>query len=197
MNLTTRTRVLAMLEISQALPSTATLNSYLDNIISDWSRRAENVMDRHVETTERTVYLDVAPRQRVFSLKAFPVSAVSYAISDSNREFTGTTIASDDYSCQTAAGLLRIDNYQADPGVGTLKVVYTGGMGESVATFVNNYPDIAGAMDQQCAYVFHRKSSLGRTSISVGPTNVQFQGAVDWLPSVRDVLIQHRRVTLG
>lgn len=197
MDLTTRARVRAAYAVTEVLPSGATINDFLDQIITDWSTRAAKLLNRDVATATYTEYLDVEPGQRVFSLRAFPVSSVVSVTSDANREFTGATVSASDYSCQTGTGMLRIDYYSPDAGWGALKVVYVGGMAPSAASFAAAYPDIADAIDMQVQYHFERKANLGKTAVSVGQGNVSYQGPLDWLPQARAVLMSHRRVTLG
>lgn len=197
MNLTTRTRVRAYLGVTQPLPSSATLNTWLDSRIEEWSLRAEALMDRRVTTATYTEYLDARRGQVVFSLKAYPVDSVTSLTEDVDREFTGATIAAENYSCQTSTGLVRLDGYTMTGGPGTLKVVYVGGMAASAASFATSYPEIAAAIDEQVAYAFERRSNLGRSSVSAGPGSVSYVGPLDWLPHVKHVLLRNRRMYLG
>ena len=199
MNLTTVTAARAAIEIGgQTLPTTFTaLNTWLTSAVSEWSRRAVVVLDREVSTGTFTVYLDVRPGQQAFSLKAYPVTSVVSVTEDTSREFTGSTVAATNYSCQTSAGILRLDNYWPTGGPGTLKVVYRGGMAATAAAFATAYPDISGAIDSQVVYAYERKASHGRTSVSAGPGSVQYEGAMDWLPHVKQTLLSYRRVICG
>lgn len=200
MDLTTYARVKVMIEGAggqATLPTTATLTTYIGRIITDWSARAESLMDRRVTTATYTEYLDARPGQRVFSLRAYPVTSVVSVTEDTAREFTGATVAATDYSCMTGAGLLRMDGYHMTGGPGSVKVVYVGGMAASVATFAASYPDIAGAVEMQVAYAFERRANFGRESASAGQGSVSYPGALDWLPASRWLLMRYRRVTLG
>lgn len=199
MDLTTRARIRAAWAVSgEVLASTATINDFFDQLITDWSTRAEKILNRQVATATYTEYLDVEPGQRVFSLRAYPVSSIVSVTSDANREFTGATIAATEFSCQTGTGMLRIDSYSLDTGPGALKVILVGGMApSSAASFAAVYPDIASAIDMQVQYHFERKASLGKTAVSVGGDNVSYLGPLDWLPQARAVLMSHRRISLG
>lgn len=197
MDLTTRARVKAFIEINETLPSTTTMNNWLDARISEWSARAESMMDRRVATATYTEYLDVRDGQQVFSLRAYPVVTMSTVVNDSGREYTSGTIDSGDYSCMSAAGLLRIDDFALDSGPAALRVIYKGGMATTAASFAVSYPEIAAALDAQVAYVFERRANLGRTSVSAGPGSVSYVGALDWLPHVKQTLLRYRRHYIG
>jgi len=197
MNLTTRTRVLAYINVDQTLPASTTIDSWLDARIEEWSLRAEAVMDRTVTTATYTEYLDSRPGQLVFTLKAYPIDSVTSLTEDTEREFTGSTIAAEDYSYQAATGLVRLDGYAMTGGPGSLKVVYVGGMAATAASFVVAYPEIAAAIDAQVAYVWERRQSAGRTQVSAGPGSASYNAPLDWLPHVRAVLLRNRRMSLG
>ena len=197
MNLTTRARVRAYMSVSETLPASTTLDSWLDARIEEWSLRAEAVMDRRLSTATYTEYLDARPGQQVFSLKAYPVNSVTSLTEDVDREFSGATIAADNYSCQTGTGIVRLDGYTMTGGPGTLKVVYVGGMAATAASFAASYPEIASALDEQVAYAFERRSNLGRSSVSAGPGSVSYTGPLDWLPHVKHVLLRNRRLSFG
>lgn len=198
MDLTTEARVRVMIQASdQVLPTTATLTTYLGRLITDWSVRAKVVMTREVSFGTYTEYLDVSPGQRIYSLKAYPVSSIVSVTNDADRLFTGATVAATEYTCVTSAGILKLSDYTPSSGDGALKVVYKGGMARTAASFAVSYPDIATAIDQQVAYAFERKGSLGREQVAAGPGSVSYVGALDWLPAVRHLLLSYRRVYLG
>ena len=195
MDLTTTDRVKVHLEADGELRASSLQDAQLSALIAHYSAAAERYMGRTVATGATTQYLDVAPRQQAFVLDAYPVSSISAVYSDDSRGFTSDAISSDYYSLQGATGLLRMDAYYPASGPGTLKVVYTGGMAASAASFAASYPDIAAAIDMQIVYHISRRGSLGGTSYS-GPegTGVAWTGQLDWLRHVRAVLDRHRRV---
>jgi len=195
-DLTTAARARQLIEFASGsnIVTDATFTTWLGNTITSWSKRAETLMARKVTTATYTEFLDVDRGQRVFSLKAFPVSSISSVQSDYARAFTATAISSSLYSCQTGTGLLRLDQYDPDSGPGSLKVIYRGGMAPSAASFVTAFPEIAEAIDQQVQYAFTRRKNPGRTAVSVGQDSVNYLGPVDWLPHVKSVLMSHRRV---
>jgi hypothetical protein len=88
---------------------------------------------------------------------------------------------------------LRVCDGYPDTMPNILKVVYTGGMASSTANFITAYPDIAGAVDQQVAYLYHQRNNLGTSSVS-GDAGSVSAGADSWLPSVLDTLRRYRRL---
>ena len=73
-------------------------------------------------------------------------------------------------------------------------MVYTGGMAADTTAFVAAYPDIASAVDQQVAYFWHQRNTLGLSSVSGDAGNVS-PGADSLLPSVKRTLDIYRRRT--
>jgi hypothetical protein len=75
-----------------------------------------------------------------------------------------------------------------------MKITYTGGMAADTAGFISAFPDIAGAVDHQVAYLWHRRNELGIASVSGDAGSVSV-GADSWLPWVKVILEQYRRRT--
>ena len=204
MDLTTRGRVLVRLNVDgdplSIDPTDADdpIAAWLDEAVTYWSARAVKDMNRQVTLATYTEYLDVEPNQHVWSLKAYPVTTVSQVTHDTQRDFDSGDLDSDDYSCQTGCGLLRVDGYYTHPAPGALRVIYRGGMSATGgATFAAAYPDLAGALDMQIAYAYTRRGREGQESVSTGVGQSSYIGAMDWLPHVRSVLRQYRRVDVG
>ena len=203
MDLTTLARVKQLIELDGqvlAAGTTHPINVWIGRQITFWSEQAERYLNRTVAVGTYTAYEDVERGQQVFDLKAFPVSGISEIRHDLDRDWTGATISSDEYSLVTGNGEILFDDYPLSVGRGVLRIIYRGGMatGDSASAFASAYPDIADAIDTQVAYAFERKSSLGRQSVRDGSANVTyFQGSIDWLPMVVQVLDRHRRHAYG
>lgn len=172
-------------------------DAYLGELVDLYSLQAEKLMCRTVTTATYTEYLDVEPGQRAFSFKAYPVTTLSAIYNDSSRDFDVTAIDSDNYASYTGTGEVVIDTYALSPGPRALKAVYVGGMATTATLFAAAYPDIANAVEMQVMYHFQRSGSLGRTAESQGQGSVSYQGAVDWLPGVKKVLMSHKRYSFG
>lgn len=195
MDLTTVTRV-KVHHAGQALDVSA--NTFLGELIDLYSLQAEKLMCRTVTTATYTEYLDVEPGQAHFTVKAWPISTMSAVYHDTSRDFDVTAISSDSYTTYTGTGEFVIDKYALYPGPRVLKVVYQGGMSATGgATFATAYPDIANAIEMQVKFHFDRKDSLGRSSEAMGPGTVAYEGAVNWLPGVKAVLLSHKRYSFG
>lgn len=174
--------------------------SVLGQIITGVSNAAEQFMNRKVLAEATTEYFDVAPYQKVFRLKAFPVTAVTSVAFDLDQAWGSTTLltATTDYwsALYEPRGVLEIRyalNTWDDTYGRALKVVYTGGMAATAAAFIAAFPDISNAIDQQVAYFWHQRNNLGVTSItSEFGTSVNMM-PTDWLPAVRSVLERHKR----
>ncbi len=203
MNLTTRDRVTNALMLGGVESSTtlSTANATIvDQLIAVVSARVEAFLDRHVESAARTEYLDVAWGQRIFILRAYPVTAVTGVWYDPYQAWASTSaVDTDEYRSPIYGGgpILSIDrrlNYSWENVQDrALKVTYTGGMAADDIAFIAAYPDIAGAVDQQIVYEYQRRRDLGAQSIAGDAGNVT-HAAGAWLPSVLDVLNRHRRL---
>lgn len=196
MRLTTTTNAIDLIEWD-GVPIASASTSLVGRLINLYSLDAERLMNRTVTAATYTEYLDVEPRQTVFSLKAYPVTAFSSVVADASREFTSGTVATTNYSATTSNGMIRIDYHYVEHGFGALRVIYAGGMATATATFITNYPDIADAVAQQVAYHWSRRKDVGRTSVNDGRGNVAYTAPIDWLPFLKEVILRHRRVTYG
>lgn len=201
MNLTTVERIRALVMAGANMPGqdlNASTVAALNQIISEVSAQAEAELDRYAQTGERTEYLDIEPGQCVFSLRAYPVSAVAGIWYDPEQEWSGDAIAANLYRSPVydRNGLLRLDyqlNWSDIPRQRALKVTYTGGMAADTAAFMAAFPDITSAVSQQVYYLWTRRHDLGLSSSSgIGGTVTQAE--VTWLPTAMRTLKRHRRI---
>lgn len=196
MDLTTKERVKVHGEAGGQKWGTSS-DDQLDAIIAGYSADFERMLDRIVLAAAQTETFDVDRGQRVFSLKAYPVTAVTSIINDTERLFTGDALATTEYSLNLATGLLQVDQAYLLPGPGVLQVIYTGGMALTTAAFITAFPALAFAMDLQVLHHYQRRNSLGATSLSAGQGNVSFQGPLKLLPTVLATIKAHRRISIG
>lgn len=201
MNLSTTARVLALISSKGTAPDNA--ETEIAAVLASVSAAVETYLNRYTEATSRTEYLDVDPYQRVFRLRASPVSAVSSVYFDEEQAFgSETALVASDYYLPTldATGRLVMRfalNSGADPIPRAVKVTYTGGMAASASAFVTAYPDIAGAVDVQTSHEWQRRNALGVTSVSYPDGTTASLSFDRWIPSVKQVLDYHRRVYAG
>lgn len=173
------------------------------NLIIGVSAAAEKFLGRHAQRATRTEYLDVGPYQRRFILQGWPVTSVSRVNFDTSQEWDASDdIDSGDYlsPIYDACGVLEM-TYDlvtgSRPRHSSLLVTYTGGMAADTEAFVQAYPDVAAAVDQQVAFLWHRRNDLGASSISTEMGTVSVPEVKMWLPLVRSVLVRHRRVPVA
>lgn len=200
MDLTTTTRVANLINAGGAAPASFTTTAAI--LVSTVSAAVERYLDRGMQTAARTEYFDVTNDQRVFALKAYPVSSVTGVWFDVEQTWDATTeLSSAEYRSPVydPRGLLTLSIPQKiyiTPGVDVayraMKVSYTGGMAADTNAFIAAFPDIAGAVDHQVAYLWHRRNELGLASVS-GDAGSVSPGAESWLPWVKTVLDQYRR----
>lgn len=156
------------------------------------SARVESYLGRAIESTERTAYIDVDKGQKLFPLKAFPVSAVTGVWNDFDRSWS-TEIDSDLYTFLGDWGELIIDQYILVAGAKRLKVTYTGGLAATQSALQTSYPDIEMAARIQGAFVYEKRQKLGLGAEAVAGSSVRFQVKYKLLPDVMDTLDQYRR----
>lgn len=195
-DLTTVARVKALLNNAHS-----TFDTLFAQLIRFYSARFEKELGRSIETTERTEQYDIETGQSVVVLRAFPVIEVASVVNDGSRQFDGDALDSSLFYVNGDRGLIEFDGVDLVPGPGVLRVTYTAGMTDEGATdptasFIENYPDIAQAMDLQVAEVYRRKDRLGANSMSFQGGGVGYESAVKLLPEVERTLAFHRRYAL-
>lgn len=192
MDLTTSARVKA-LAAAGGVALGSTLDATITTLIAKYSAAAEDVMDRHVESTARTEQYDVDRGQQRFYLKGYPgtITTLKHA---TDRSFSGVSaIDSTNYYFDTATGLLTLDGWYVSPGPGVLQVVYTAGMAADTAAFIVAFPEIASALDEQIVHILQRKDSMGSTAVSFEGGSISHAGAATWLPHTLEVLAKRTR----
>lgn len=174
------------------------LDTFIDRLIKQYSVRFEQEMGRTAEAAEYTQTFDLEHGVHLVSLPAYPVSEIVSVKNDPNNVFDGDAIDPLLYYLDAPKGLLflKFDTYC---GPGTLQVVWVGGMSDDGATdptasFIENYPDIAAAMDQQVAEAVRRKDRMGASNTSFEGGGNTYEGAFKLLPEVARTLALHRRM---
>ena len=197
MDLTTTARVAAIIAPGQTLSAATT--AALAQLITSVSAAAEVVMDRHAQSASRTEYLTVEPGQRRFSLRAWPVSAVSSVNYDLDNAWTGTALSTDDYVSPVYSptgelviryALLAREHEVDAPSA--LRVIYTGGMAADATAFIAAFPDIAEAVNMQVAHLWHLRTAPGISSVS-GDGGSIGDGSEAWVPRALELLKSRRR----
>jgi len=191
---TTLTRVKVHLATGGADPLAATHDDYLNELLRAYSAEFERYLGRRSQVVERREQFNVEPGQHLIVLPAYPVSSVATVINDTGRDFDGSAIDSDDYYVNEEAGLIEVDNVSLIPGRGAVRVTWTGGLGTNTTALVRDFPDLAHACDLQTIYHFRRRQSLGASGLSQGGGNVSWEGALDLLPTVKQILDRRKRV---
>ena len=199
MYLSTVSRVLALVSSHSSAPSNA--EREIEQVLATVSGAVERYMDRTVTAASVTEYLDVREGQTIFRLKAYPVTAVASVYFDDLQAFgAGTAIDSTYYfnPVYESAGMFRMRAPLLRFGVAprSLKITYAGGMAADADAFIVAYPDISGAVDVQTSHEWQRRNALGVSSISY-PDGTNASLSFDrWIPSVKQVLDYHRRVSV-
>lgn len=199
MNLTTKERVKALMNVS----GTST-DTQIESLIGSVSVTMERYMGRTVQTVTRGVAkVKMTWGETMVPLTAYPVTALTTVRNSPTPDFTGRPylVAGTDFYLDESAGFLQIlsePEFRTHPETGRpiaptwFEVAYTGGMAADTAAFIAAYADIAGACDLQVRYLIQRQDSLG-SSAELGGSVASFEGAYNWLPSVKQVLDYHRR----
>lgn len=195
-DLTTVTRVKALLN-----NASTTFDTLFAQLIRFYSARFEKELGRHIETVERTEQYDVEVGRSVVALRAYPVVEVTSVKNDGARRFEGDPLDASVFYVNVDRGLIEFDGVELVPGPGVLRVTYTAGMTDEGATdptdsFIENYPDLAQAMDLQVAEIYRRKDKLGANNMSFQGGGVGYESAVKLLPEVERTLALHRRYAL-
>lgn len=158
MDLTTATRVAAIL-IPGSTP-TQQYSAVIAPFITMVSGMIENYLNRNITIAEYTEYFDVNLSDRVFRLRAYPVTSVSTVRYDTEQVWDSSTIITPDQyrsPVYDPNGLLTLVAGRAVPlgfAARALKVTYTGGMATNTANFIANFPVIATIADRMVAQYY-------------------------------------------
>ncbi|MEA3225732.1 MAG: hypothetical protein U9Q07_07250 [Planctomycetota bacterium] len=189
MNVTTLDRLRAHIDEKNWADGT----SYLNQMIEGFSAQLENELGRYLETTSRTVYIDVLRSNQQFHLKGYPITSISSVVEDSARDFTGSAVSTDLYDTTDGAysdGCLFFD-YCPNVGQSALKVIYTGGMAADTAAFIAAYPDLAWAAERQIFFWFQNRAITGFTGkdgSDMGPGAQRVIQTMTWMQAHGDLL---------
>lgn len=203
MNLSTVDRVRTLISASgdNGVKARAATDAEIGAVLATVSGAVEAYLDRYALATARTEYLDVAAGQRLFRLRAYPVTTLTGVWFDDEQSFgTSTALTSTDYYSPLldTAGVFEtkyaLSNARAPR---SLKISYTGGMATDTDSFVDDFPDLAGAVDTQVSHEWQRRNALGVSSVSYPDGTTASLSFDRWIPSVKQVLDHYRRVTFG
>lgn len=192
MNVTTLAKIKERLGLGDA---DTEHNTLLTTILTNVSGRIERFLNRTLETGSVTRIFDVADGQRVFSLKAYPVSAITSVKNDTEWDWSGTSAMDSSYYQENAAsGVLYFWANVLVPGYQALQVIYSGGMAADADALIAAYPDLSEAGINQVVYEFNHRDSIGiPTLVAAGGASLSFVQDSDLLPSVRGALKSLRR----
>ena len=194
MDVTTKARVQALLAAGGQ--KSDPLDTLLPTLISDVSARFEQYLDRALEATSRTIYVDAKHDLEVVFLEGYPVASVTSVEYDPDRAFGGAGevyVEDDDFVVDEPRGLLVFEGVVFGNYRQAVEIVYTGGLGANQAALEAAFPALVHAADLQVAYLARRRSSLGGTATAAGSGSKSYVGAYDLLPEVKNVLDGLRR----
>lgn len=191
MDLTTLARVKTLMG-----KDTTAEDAAIDQTIAGVSRAAETFMRREAEIVARTEIHSAYCGQRSILLRAWgaPTLSVSSLWNDVDRTFATTDVLpSTDYFVDAKHGRVVMDTPLVQ-GIGSVKVVYTGGMGVNVSDMIaNGFEDIVHAVETQVVFMLKRRANPEVAAVTDPGGNVSFAQQIDFLPYVRKALKEHRR----
>lgn len=178
--LTTAARVNHVLQLNAGTGTvTGAPKSLIDDLIAEVSADIERELHRETTYGTYTEVLDVAARQRKWSLKAYPVASITSVKSDPGRGFGGSIDALDATLYTMRFGeeshLLHIEG-GLSPGIRTLQVVYVGGMAADTDAMVTAYPDLVAAATWEVVNRFRRRDSISVTQVNSGADQTFYDG---------------------
>lgn len=198
--ITTVARVKALANSKQGSSISSNADAQIEVLIDACSAVFERYLNRWIATEERTETFTLEGHQTLVRLKAWPVDSIASVYNDSAREYPANSeIDASAYYLETETGNLQFE-YELAPGLGALRVTYTGGMApdgtDPTANFIALYPDIAYAADLQVFYAWQRSINPGSSAASAGGGSATYTGQFDLLDSVKTILRPHRRFGL-
>lgn len=188
MNITTKANIKALIGKDDAADDVI-----LTAIALAVSIRCENYMERLVETAARTEYFDIAEEQRLFLVKAFPVSACQ-VWNDYDRSWS-TELDSSVFTFLGDWGEVIVDQYTLVAGAKRLKITYTGGMAATQSAIETAFPDLEMAARIQGAFLWEKRQKLGIGAESFAGGSMRFQTKLQLIPEVKQILNNFRRQT--
>lgn len=170
-------------------------DAFIDQLILDVSREAEDYMGRHALITARTEVYRLRRNQTWLSVKGFPISSVTSVKYAADEDFADVdALDTDLYSVRAELGQIRfrtaaIPSLIYDPGF--VEVVYTGGLALDSAAMKANEPRLEGAVRTEVVNRFNRRQNP-EGNLQVFGAGVGYQSA---LAPLKDfyVALDHRR----
>lgn len=178
--------------------ATSGQDAILTSTIDDVSVRVERYLRRQIL---RQTNVETVPLRRwatTISLDAYPVTSITsikYAAHPSDFSSVNVLDARLYVLEDAVAGLVRflISTSVATHRLpGYVQMTYVGGMATDTADFMLTWPDLARAVDLQCAYEYQRRNTPGG-NVTSDAGGTAFIGELDWLVSVRATLDMYRR----
>lgn len=163
------------------------------------SSHARKLLNRKIELTQYTEYFSVDPGATTFRLSAIPVSTINGtsegAWNDADWEYAASSaVSTSDYTVDDDSGIIYFTQNLLVSGFRALKVVYTGGLAETTEDLLaSDYADLVHACERQVLFLFNTRKTVGATSTAAVGNTVTYTGDVDWLPGVKNVLLNYRR----
>lgn len=165
----------------------------LKHLIRSVSLHFEAATNRRFYRMSRTEYFNVDDGQTIFSLVAYPISAITSVKNDIDWDWASSSmISSDNYTYITETGVLYVKNVYLVHGFRALQVVYTGGLAADSNLLRYQYEDICLAAEDQVIAWFNNRKHHGVQSVAVGPNQLTVQEA-KLLPHVKEVLARYKR----
>lgn len=158
--------------------------SYIEFLIDAFTRQVETMTSRLIRVRSRTELFSPCYGQRAVQLAAYPVESITSVKESLDGDFSTATAYDADNYYADANGILRMRWRPFFEGIGSLQVVYTGGIARDVSAVP---ADLRLAAARQVAYISQRRSTLGVMSESVGGQSVS-TFAEDLLPDVKRVV---------
>lgn len=204
MDATTKERIKDLLEITST-----THDTVLDRLIAVVSQRIESYIDRPLQSTERTEYYDLKPRQRVIFLRAYPLAnqaAISEIKFATDWDYdTAAAENAEDYQVDLTTGAVHLNRHPITSYLGendataplAVKITYTGGFAPDTTTLISAYPAIAYACEEQVIAMWRRRDEPMSKSTRIGDYGREVEGALRFLPDVVEALTPYRRLRFG
>jgi hypothetical protein len=170
-------------------------DNVLETIVAGVSAQIERHLNRTVLSGTYTEYFDVNTGASRFSVKAYPVTAVTSITNAADWTWTtGSSISTYDYASPN--GVINLYAAALVTGANALRIIYTGGMAADVETLQGgDYADVAMAALEQAVAVWNNRRNFGVQNAGVTSQSVSF-GTVKLLESVVELLAPHRRLVV-
>lgn len=205
LDLTTLARVKAALNLQDVNTTRdAAISAHITAVSTEFAGR----MKRWTKSERRTELCSFSAGRKSIVLRGAPMTLVHKVELSASDDFSASTplVAGTDYHLDLRLGLVHLrvtpDAVRRSPSrwpefPAQARVEYTGGLAVDTATLVANYPDLAGACDQQVIYLFQRtsKNALGSNSVLGANGETKFEGVYKLLPTVEATLDRYTRRT--